>query len=146
MDNIKKRHLAHIIAILITTVYGLYCLGSISPEDVEQTLTVYYDQRENYTIQYGIFAGMLFLFTSVLGFYTKKEMKKTGFILLLAGVGFSIWNIVMICNARSLGIDEVMPAHVVWFAIAIVLNIIVIMQWGKSRANWKDEILDSNNL
>lgn len=140
----KKRHLAHIIATLMTTLYGLYCLGSISPDDMQQTLTQYYDQRASYTIKYGIAVGILFLFTAFLGYYTYKEMKKTGFILLLGGVGFSIWNVVMICNARSLGIDDVMPAHVLWFVIAIGANIIVVLQWRKIRwENWKDELLDS---
>jgi hypothetical protein len=143
MERIKKQHIAHIIGIILIAFYGLYCLGSISPEELKITASAYYDLREEFTIKYGIAAILFFGYTTWLGYKTYLGMRKIGGLLLLGGFGFSIWNVFMLSQPRSLGVDEVFPAHFVWFIIAIILDIIVLARWGKKSSRWKQDILDA---
>jgi hypothetical protein len=148
MDSfLKKVHVLHIGVILLVGFFGFFYVMDLRKVLLfsRQAVRIHQELSLEYTVEYSALSLILFVFTMTLGYFTSKETPLVGMTLLVVGVLFIISNLVMFNQPDTWNIHRVFPMHAIWFGIAIVLNLMIVFEWGKmmKEADWRDDLLDT---
>jgi hypothetical protein len=143
-STLKNLNLFHFLTMLFLLGIGVYYLIDYHPSRVQLWEGV--EMSSFYIIpsyEYGIISCMFFSITISLGIFTLKKMPKTGSLLILGGVLFTIWSGMMVDSPSHISIHEVFPAWVLWIIITIILNGIVYLRVNSLPEVFFDDILDN---